>query len=114
MTLDEMRSALADYRASADAQGAAFKDSHLALFELKKLYVRLDEPERTLANRVIAEWLLSEDEGLRFDALTLAEEFLILTTSEALQELANRLRVATTPGAPYELKRVNRVLHAVA
>jgi hypothetical protein len=61
-----MRNALVEFRSAADERAAELKDSHSALEELSRLYKRLNESERALANAVIAEWVLSDDEKLRF------------------------------------------------
>jgi hypothetical protein len=110
MNIDGMRSALAEFRSAADERATALKDSQLALDELLQLYERLDDSERALANDVIAEWVASDDEKLRFDALALIDRYVIGGAVESLQGLAERLRVMRTPGAPYELQKVDRIL----
>src|SRR5688572_16409784 len=52
MNVDAMRSALADFRSAADERAAELKDSQSALEELSRLYKRLDDSERALANIV--------------------------------------------------------------
>ena len=67
-----------------------------------------------MANRVLAEWALSDDENVRFDALALIDDFKIASAAPALQELARRLASDGTPGAPYELKKVRRIISNLA
>ena len=53
---------------------------------------------------------LSDDDALRYDALAIVRKFKIPSALPALDELAERLRGATAPGAPYELLDVHRVM----
>ena len=110
MNIDTMRNALTKFRSAADERAAELKDSQYALEELIRLYKRLDDSERACANAVIAEWVASDDEKLRFDALALIDQFVIRSAAMPLERLAERLGVLKTPGAPYELKKVERLL----
>lgn len=110
MTLDEFRKEMESYRRSADEEARSLKDSYLALQRLKDLYRRFDDQERLMADQVIVEWALSSDENLRFDALALIREFEIASAAPALRQLAERLSTLQTPGAPYELRKVHRIL----
>lgn len=67
-----------------------------------------------MADQVLAEWVLAEDEGVRFDALVMITDFKIWSAEPALRILAQRLAASSTPGASYELKKVERVLRALA
>jgi len=113
MTLQEFRVKMAEYRRSVDEEARYLKDSYLALDRLRALYTQLDSNERQMADQVLGEWALSNDEGTRFDALALIGDLRVRTATHALQELARRLDSSTSPGAPYELKKVNRLLEAL-
>jgi hypothetical protein len=63
-----------------------------------------------MADEVITDWILSDDPNVRFDALALAREFHISNAIPALEKLAKRLPSTRTPGAPYELEKVNRIM----
>ena len=63
-----------------------------------------------MADQVLAEWALSDDEALRFDALALIDDFKIANEIPVLQKLANRLASSSAPGALYELQKVDRIL----
>jgi hypothetical protein len=82
----------------------------LALDRLHDLYRRLDPGERAMADGVLAEWALSSDENLRFDALALIDSFKITKAASALTILAKRLDTSAAPGAPFELHKVVRIL----
>jgi len=63
-----------------------------------------------MADLVLAEWALSEDDGLRFDALALIHDFSVRTATPALLELAKRLPSSLAPSPPYDLKKIERIL----
>jgi hypothetical protein len=110
MNLHEFRQEMESYRRSVDEEARALKDSYLALDRLHALYGRFDAVERTMADQVLTEWALSDDEGRRFDALALIDDFKVTAAAAALKLLAGRLASSTAPGAPYELQKVDRIL----
>lgn len=114
MNFDDFRSEMASYRQSAEAEAASLKDSYLVLDRLHRLYRKFDTQERVFADRVLAEWALSDDDGVRFDALSLINDLKIKSAVSALQELANRLASSTAPGAPYELNKIRRIVENLA
>jgi hypothetical protein len=75
MSLDEFRKKMWEYRQAADRDASALKESNLAWDWLRDLYRRFDSDERRLADQVLEEWVLSEDENLRYDALILIGDF---------------------------------------
>jgi hypothetical protein len=110
MNLERFREKLWEYRKQVDRTAIELKESNLALEWLRNFYRDLEASERVLANQVLAEWLLFDDESVRFDALALIGDFRISTALTALDELAARLQQSKSPGAPYELKKVERVV----
>jgi cysteinyl-tRNA synthetase len=110
MTLNEFRLEMESYRRSIDGEARALKDPEIALEQLRTLYKKFDSAERQMADQVLAEWALSEDEKLRFDGLALIYDFDVYTAIPALRELAKRLTSSTAPSAPYELKKIERIL----
>ena len=109
MKLDEIRSEMESYRRAVDEEARSLKDSYLALDKLHRLYRGFDSEDRAMADQVLAEWALSEDEDVRFDALALIDDFKIVSALPALRDLASRLTTSNAPGAPYELKKVERI-----
>ncbi|MGH8548573.1 MAG: hypothetical protein ACRERU_08245 [Methylococcales bacterium] len=83
-----------------------FLFSYLALDRLHRLYRKFDAEERVMADQVLMEWALSEDENVRFDAL----DFKIGKAMPTLKTPARRLASSSTPGASYELQKVDRIL----
>jgi hypothetical protein len=110
MNLDEFRQQLESYRRAVDEEAASMKDSCVALDQLHALYRKFDSEEQKMADQVLAEWALSDDEKLRFDALALIDELKVASTVQAFRQLANRLASSDAPAAPYELKKVNRII----
>lgn len=110
MNLDEFRSRMLYFRHIADEEGNAYKNSQIALDKLCSIYVGFNDDERRMAQRVILEWVLSDDEGVRFDALALINEFRIVASVPILRILEERLNSSVAPSAPYELKKIQRII----
>lgn len=110
MKLEELREYMESRRDAAEREAQELKDSHLVLDRLRSLYRTFNAEDRSNANAIIADWLLSEDESYRFDALVLVDSFSIKEAKSTLVRLAKKLATMTTPGAPYELKKVRRVI----
>lgn len=108
--LDEFRLKMESYRRSVDSEARVLKEPEAALERLRSLYGKFDGVERQMADQVLADWVLSGDEGLRFDGLALINDFNVRTAIPALRELAKRLTSNAAPGAVYELKKIERVL----
>jgi hypothetical protein len=63
MNLYEFRREMATYRQAVDREGRALKDSFHALELLLALCKKFDAEERAMADQVIAEWALANDES---------------------------------------------------
>ncbi len=114
MTPDEFRKEMEAYRADVESEADAARDSFLAYQRLQTLYRRFDLEERRLASDVISDWVVSEDEAKRWDAVALIDDFAIASALPALRSLADRLESSDEPGAPYEWAKVNRVIGTLA
>jgi hypothetical protein len=110
MTLDEFRVGMVSYRRSADDEAKSLKDPQVTLEKLRALYREFDDVERHKADQVLCEWALSEDEGVRFDALALIDKLKVDAAVPALHELAARLGSSPEPSAPYELEKIHRIV----
>jgi hypothetical protein len=86
------------------------KDSPSAIPALFAAYAALRESERPIVDAVLAEAIESDDERDRFDALALVREFRIVSAAPSLERLAEQLKDAKSPGAPYELAKVSGIL----
>lgn len=112
LTLEELRSRLESWWSERDAAAIASKDSSRATRELNAAIAEMEPDERRCAEQVIAEWLLSNDEGRRFDALAVVRDLEIQSAVPALRELEARLGGSGEPGAPFERNKVRDLLTA--
>jgi hypothetical protein len=110
MNVDDVRSALKEIRQDAERRATERKDSMFALEVLFDGYSALHDERRTLAEQVLAEWVLSPDEVRRYDGIALIRKFRVRSAVPALQALARRLESETTPGAPFELAKVRTLM----
>lgn len=98
------------FRDAVDAAARASKMSQEAWLKLSARYAALSPEDREVVDGVLAEWVLSEDEGLRSDALFVISENAVGSAVPALRVLAQRLEETDEPGAPYEWAWVNRTI----
>lgn len=110
MTTANARTRWVELRERLDDDARASKASHAVVIELSRRYQELDGSERPQVDELLAEWVLSEDEGRRFDALAVIADNKVVHTVPALRELAERLEVSDAPSAPFEWAKVNRIL----
>ena len=90
------------YRQSKDAPGA--------IIELFERYAELDPAGRAEANEAIFEALREGDEGKRWDALAMINEFTLKEAIPDLRALSARLQVDDSPRAPFEVAKIDRLL----
>jgi len=110
MTLDEFCLEMESDRRDADGEAHRLKDPWIALERLRNLFGRFDETERTMADQVLTQWALSDDENLRFDAIAMIRDFRVMSAIPALRQLEIRLKSSAAPGARYELEKVSRLI----
>jgi hypothetical protein len=107
---DNFRFEMDAYRRSANEYANSLKEPFIALERLRSLYGKCDSVEQKMADQVFAEWALSDDESIRFDALALIDDLNVSVAIPALETLAKRLASELTPSAPFELKKVHRII----
>lgn len=110
MTASSARTRWEALRERLDIDARASKMSQAVVIGLSRRYRALDESERSEVDGVLAEWVLSEDEGERFDAMAVITDHKIKNAVPALRELGERLEASDAPGAPFEWAKVNRIL----
>jgi len=110
MTLNEFRREMKAYWQAVNEEADELRDSYIARNRMHDLYRKFDDDERAMADHVLAEWVLSKDEGMRSIAQSLIGEFRIINAIPALAQLAKRLPSSRSPGAPWELEYVNRII----
>lgn len=110
MSRDSLQRKMNAFWESANREADERKDSFLALERMNGMYRGLDAADRKFADQVLAEWLLSDEEAKRFDAVALIREFHITTAAPALRELIRKLSRSQDPGAPFERVKVEGLL----
>jgi hypothetical protein len=100
------------------------KFSEGALDVIAARYESLTADERVIVDRLLIEQLVPKEpvadepwyvgENERFDALFLVNHFEIVSAVPALRILAEWLEHQSTPGAPYEWAKVNRIIGRLA
>lgn len=96
--------------AEIDRRHQDAKDSQGAIVELFQRYAELPPEDRNHANKVLFEALQEGTETQRYDALAIINEFRVTEAIPHLRELAARLQMDDSPGAPFELAKVQRFI----
>lgn len=110
MTLDEFREQFETWWANTDAQEMARKNSQGALLDLMALYERFDNAERPMADQVLSEWVASDNERKRFDAIAMIDRFRIRSAVPNLKALEASVEKRVDHEAPHELAKLKMVL----
>jgi hypothetical protein len=110
MTYDEFRDRLEAWWFENDSRAVARKDSQGALAELVALYDDFDSQDRSLADRVLIEWLNSSNERKLYDALAMIDHFRVQSAAGALRVLAHKTERRADHEAPYDLARIESIL----
>ena len=110
----DVRRSWLEWRADDLSLAAANKQPQIALDTGAVRYRRLSEQDQAVVDELLAEQLSSASDNDRFLALTLIEDFEIVSALPALRRLASSLEFDTGPGAPYEWAQVNRVIAKLA
>jgi len=105
MNRPEFEQNMDEYWERANEEALRLKDSYLALDRLSGLYRKFDEDERSLADEVLAEWVLSDQQAKRFDAMALIRDFRVRSALPALEQLLTKLAADEAPGAPFEREK---------
>jgi hypothetical protein len=108
--LKEFRQEMERFRERVDREALELKDSYLAVDRLSALYEEFNDSERALADEVLCEWVLSENEAIRFDAMALIRQFGVFAAVPALRRRGGRLEGASEPGAPFEREKVEALI----
>lgn len=110
MDFDDFRLRMADTRQRARMAVRSLDDPDYVPGRMRSYFGSLDDRDRRLAARVLAAWALSDDEGLRSDALSVISAFRVSSVMPALQRLSERLRMSGAPGAGEEEARVQALI----
>lgn len=115
MTYEEFRQGMNGYRQGLIEEAMMAKEMNLVWMNLENLYHRYDEDERKLADRVICEWLQSDDSSVRGDAEYLINRCHIRTAKDGLEKLVNHLTniVSSSVVVRHELEKVYSILEKI-
>jgi hypothetical protein len=91
-------------------QAVAFRDSQSVSFGLLAIYDKLSESEKPCVHRVLAEWLVSEDNKSRYDASFLISERRIIEMKSAIEKSIMRAKGQTGSEAMDEVDDLRRIL----
>ncbi|HEX4320927.1 MAG TPA: hypothetical protein VHZ52_08495 [Acidobacteriaceae bacterium] len=111
MTFEEFRIEFRTYRDAVDKRAIEMKQSNLAWQWLLDRYDEFYEDQRLMADKVLIEWVLSEEYGLRCDALVLIKSRRIVGATSALGELSSRISQGKTTGPAFEAESVKLALN---
>ncbi len=110
MKLDEFRKKMEFWWEETDKHETVRKNSQGTLLELMGLYERFDEVERVMANRILCEWIESDNNRKRFDALAIIDKYKIRSAIPKLRDFESKIANRPDYEAPYELAKVRRIL----
>jgi hypothetical protein len=110
MKENSFRMQMENFRNAAVSEGNYLRYPYIVLERLHQLYESFDNEQRAAADRVFAEWLLSDDESKRFDAIALIRAFDVKSAVPQLEELRDVLAPRTDPGAPFEREKVTDLI----
>ncbi len=99
-------------RLSADAE--AFRDSQSVAFGILSEYDSLGPDERRCILPLLAEWLLSDDNRLRYDAAFVISERNIGEMIPAVRDALTKCERTPGPEAHYEAKKLSRLIDELA
>jgi hypothetical protein len=86
------------------------KQSQEAIGAMAARYQSLPSVDRIIVDELLAEQVLAQDEPTRFAAIALIGRFNIVSARPALERLATHLESDRSPGAPYEIAKVDRLI----
>jgi hypothetical protein len=107
---DQFRTEIDKFRRTAEDEASYLKEPFVVLERLSELYRSLDERYRAAADGIFSDWLLSDDESRRFDAIALIRRFEVRSAVPRLRELADRLATRSGPGPKFERQKVEKLI----
>lgn len=93
-----------------EEEAKAFHDSQSVAFGLLSAYDKLASDEKPEVHKILAEWLRSDDNRLRYDAGFLTSQRQIVEMAPAIREAIEQIDESSGPEAKYEVKKLRRIL----
>ena len=97
-------------RDSLSKEAEANRDSQSVAFALLDVYDGLDELQREEVNAILADWLVSDDDSLRYDAGFLISQRCIKSMTGTVEKALTITESRTGVEARYEAKKLQRIL----
>ncbi len=101
-------------RAIAEEHARRSKDSMIVTERLTSFYRTLRPEARHAANKKIVEWLGSDDQARRYDAMALIGEFHIVEALDALRHYADECERAGDIQSIRQWEKANRLIADLA
>jgi hypothetical protein len=108
--MKDIRKFWVDRRNSLVEKAEAIKDSQSVSFGLIDTYDGLTDYERAVVNDIIAEWLMSDDNTLRYDAGFLISQRCIKSMKGTVEQAILSAQHRVGPEAEFEVKKLRRIL----
>jgi len=91
------------------AEAEIHRDSQSVAFGLLDAYDELDAIEKAGIHEILSEWLVSEDNKLRYDAGFITSQRRIVEMLPAIDQAIKSIGEPTGPEARYELEKLSRI-----
>ena len=91
-------------------EAEAMRDSQSVSFALLDLYDTLSSEEKSAVHSILAEWLVSEDNTLRYDAAFLTSQRSIREMRPFVEEAIGKCHDRVGPQAKYEGQKLQRIM----
>ncbi|MBV1893143.1 MAG: hypothetical protein KUG57_03785 [Ilumatobacteraceae bacterium] len=100
--------------ARLDDEAQAVKLSHQAVLRFEQFYRGLSDPDRSVVDGVLANWIgRGLDSRRRFDGLAVISRFEIRSALPALREAVSALDCAEGPSVPFERSKLGRIIEKI-
>jgi hypothetical protein len=109
-TTDTRNRWLETYRRLTEAAEGS-RESQSVAFGLRNAYDRLSSAEKADVHEVLAEWLDSDNNKLRYDAEFLTSQRQIVEMAPAIIKSIQRIGKLLGPEAKYEVEKLRRILN---
>lgn len=110
MTTTDVRTRWLNEYQRLSAESAVSRDSQSFSFGLLAAYDELAKSEKDCIHRILAEWFVSEDNKLRYDAGFLTSERRIIAMKAAVEKAVEQAERRSGPEAGHEAKKLRRIL----
>lgn len=110
MTTANIRNQWFETHQRLSAEADAFRDSQSVAFGLLDAYDKLALAEKEEIHEILAAWLVSEDNKLRYDAGFITSQRQIVEMIPAVEKAVESVGERSGPEARYELEKLNRIL----